>query len=66
MHAAVFWINSFPAADGISDTISPHATLTVKKLRFSRHCFPEFGEYIDTDKEGDNCMEVCKLEDLSL
>jgi len=57
VYATTFWLNSFPAADGISDTLSPRAMLTGTKLHFSRHCLLEFGEYVHTHEDGDNSME---------
>ena len=38
LYATVFWINSFPAYDGISNKIIPQDMLTGIKLCFSHHC----------------------------
>lgn len=36
--ATVFWINSFPAEGGISDTQSPRELVTGRKIDFNKHC----------------------------
>ena len=66
VYSEVFWINSFPAADGIYDTISPWAMLTGKKLRLYFHYLLEFGEYFHTNEHGENSMEARTLESLAL
>ena len=64
--AELFWINSLPAAYGISDTISPQSMLTVTKLRFSHHHLLKFGDYFHTHKDGYNSMEDCIIYALAL
>jgi len=53
---AVFWRNSFPPEDGISDGLSPRAIITGIGIDFNRHCKFEFGEYVQTHEEHDNSM----------
>jgi hypothetical protein len=41
---AVFWLHSFPRADGVSDHMSPREIMTGQKLDYAQHCRFEFGE----------------------
>ena len=52
----VFWLNAFPAADGISTTLSPRTIVTGQTLNYDRHCTYDFGEYVQTHEEHDNTM----------
>lgn len=54
--AMVFWLNSVPANDGVSDTISPRTLLTGQKIDYNRHCRLGFGAYVQTHEEHDNSM----------
>ena len=38
-----FWSNSFPASGGISDTLSPRATVLGSTIDYTTHCKLEFG-----------------------
>ena len=51
-----FWLNSFPPADGISDTISPRALVVGTNIDYGKHCQLEFGTYVQTHEEHDNSM----------
>ena len=42
VYAEVFWINRFPDADGVFDTISHQKILTLLKLHLSHHCILKF------------------------
>jgi hypothetical protein len=53
---STFWLNSFPAHDGISDTLSPWAILVGSHLDYAKHCQLEFGAYVLTHKEHNNSM----------
>jgi hypothetical protein len=53
---SVFWLNSFPALDGISRTLSPRAIVTGSNVTYDRHCRLEFGAYVQTHEEHDNTM----------
>jgi hypothetical protein len=46
----------FPAADGISTTISPHTIVAGLKLDYAKHCHLEFGMYVQVHEEHDNSM----------
>ena len=54
---AVFWLNSFPALDGVSATQSPRELVTGKRLLEKRHVRAEFGAYVQTHEEHDNTMQ---------
>ena len=53
---SVFWLNAFPAQDGISNTLSPRTIVTGRTIDHNRHCKYEFGEYVQTHEEHDNSM----------
>jgi hypothetical protein len=54
----VFWLNAFPVADGVSDTLSPRYLMTGKHLDFNKHVQIEFGAYAQTHEEHDNSMQA--------
>lgn len=56
IYYCVFWLNSFPARDGISDTLSPRAIITGSHIDFNKHCKLEFGAYVQAHEEHDNTM----------
>jgi hypothetical protein len=53
----VFWLNTFPANDGVSDTISPRTIMTGKRINYAKHSQLGFGSYVQTYKEHDNSMQ---------
>ena len=55
--AAVYWLNAFPAFNGISDEQSPKTLVTGQQLDYNRHCKYEFGQYVQTHEPHDNSME---------
>jgi hypothetical protein len=46
VYYSVFWLNSFPAQDGISNTLSPRAIVIGSHVDFTKHCKLEFGAYV--------------------
>jgi hypothetical protein len=56
VYANVFWLNMFPAVDGVSDSISPCGLIAGLKLDYNKHCRMEYGTYVQTHKEHDNIM----------
>jgi Reverse transcriptase (RNA-dependent DNA polymerase) len=56
IYCANFWLNCFPAADGVSDTLSPRAIIDGTTIDFTRHCKLQFGEYVQTHEPHDNSM----------
>ncbi|MHA7927606.1 MAG: reverse transcriptase domain-containing protein, partial [Marinobacter sp.] len=53
---AVFWLNSFPHPEGVSQAISPRTILTGQQLNYHHHCRLEFGTYVQVHDEHDNSM----------
>ena len=56
IYSCVFWLNSFPARDGVSDTLSPRAIVTGSEIDFNKHCKLEFGAYVQAHKEHNNTI----------
>jgi hypothetical protein len=57
---AVFWLHSFPRADGVSDHMSPREIMTGQKLDYAGgHCRFEFGEHVQTHEEHDSSLTPC-------
>ncbi len=54
VHLSVFWLNTFPASDKVSNTLSPRAIIIGSKVDFNNHCKIEFGAYAQTHEEYDN------------
>jgi hypothetical protein len=52
----VFWLNSFPAEDGISPKLSPQAIVIGNLIDYNKHCKLEFGTYVQVHEEHDNSM----------
>jgi hypothetical protein len=53
---AVFWLHSFPRADGVSNHMSCREIMTGQKLDYAWHCRFEIGEYVQTHEEHDSSM----------
>jgi hypothetical protein len=51
-----FWLNSFPANDGVSETLSPRELVVGAKIDDVKHCKLEFGSYVQTHEQHDNSM----------
>ena len=64
--SAVFWLNSFPHANGVSHTISPREVVTGLRIDHNKHCKYEFGEYVQTQEEHTNGMEPRTIRALAL
>jgi hypothetical protein len=56
--AAVFWLNSFPIDNGVSNHMSPRTIVTGHKVDYAKHCQYEFGEYVQVHEEHDNSMSA--------
>ena len=48
---AVFWLNAFPVAGGVSQDLSPRTILTGQQVDYKRLCCYQFGEYTQTHEE---------------
>jgi hypothetical protein len=46
VYFAVLWLNSLPAAAGVSDKYSPWEIVLGRKLNFEKHCKTTFGSYV--------------------
>ena len=55
---AVFWLNVFPAAGGVSKDLSPHTILTGQQVDYNRLCRYQFGEHTQTHEEHNNSMNL--------
>jgi hypothetical protein len=55
--ACVFWLNMFPPNDGVSPTLSPWALMSGFTLDYAKHCWLEFGSYVQTHEDHDNSMQ---------
>ncbi len=55
--ASVFWLNMFPASDGVSGDLSPRALVVGMKLDCNKHCRLEFGSHAQVHEEHDNSMQ---------
>ena len=56
VYASIFWLNSIPANDGVSDRLSPRSIMVGSVLDYHRHCRLEFGSYVQVHEEHDNTM----------
>jgi hypothetical protein len=56
IYYSTFWLNSFPPADGVSETIRPRAIVAGMQLDYAKHCKLEFGTYVQTHEEHNNTM----------
>ena len=52
----MFWLNSFPAAGEISDTLNPRIIIVGSTIDYAQHCRIEFGTYEQTHETHDNSM----------
>jgi hypothetical protein len=46
VHAGNFWLNMFPAHDGVSASQSPHRIMTGQRGNYALHCGLQYGEYM--------------------
>ena len=53
---AVFWLNTFPAAGGASQQMSPRTIVMGQQVDYKRHCRFQFCEYAQTHEEHNNSM----------
>ena len=56
IYASIFWLNMFPAHDGISDTLNPQTLMTGYDLDYNKDCQLQFGSYVQMHEEHDNSM----------
>ena len=53
---AVFWLNVFPPASGVSKTFGPRAIILGSQIDYKRHCQMECGQYVETHEPTNNSM----------
>ena len=63
---AVFWLNAFPVAGGVSQDLSPRTILTGQQVDYKHHCRFQFGEYTQTHEEHNNSMNPRTVGALAL
>jgi hypothetical protein len=56
VYTSVFWLNSFPNHNGISQQYSPRTIVVGQHIDYNQHCQLEFGTYVQTHEEHDNSM----------
>ncbi|KAI2499082.1 Reverse transcriptase (RNA-dependent DNA polymerase) [Fragilaria crotonensis] len=61
-----FWLNSFPANGGISDTLSPRAIVVGSTIDYNNHVKLEFGQYVQTHEPHNNSMQTRTVGALAL
>jgi hypothetical protein len=66
VYSSFFWLNSFPSANGISETLSPREIVLCQSLDYTRHCQLELGTYVQTHKQHDNGMRARTMGALAL
>lgn len=66
VYNVTFWLNAFPALDGISTTISPRELVTGIRLDGMKHCVLPFGAYVQTHEEHDNTMATRTIGAIAL
>jgi hypothetical protein len=66
VYFSVFWLNSFPARDGVSTTLSPRAIVHGTNIDFAKHAKFEFGTYVQAHEEHDNTMATRTTGDIAL
>ncbi len=54
--SSIFWLNTFPSSEGISDTLSPRAIVGGTQVDYNKHCKLKFGSYMHTHEPTDNMM----------
>jgi hypothetical protein len=58
VHSSNYWLNMFPANDGVSSTLSPRRILTGQNSDYALHGQLQFGEYAQVHESHDNSMST--------
>jgi len=66
VYFCVFWLNSFPAKDGISDILSPRAIVHGTNIDYNKHAKLEYGTYVQSHEEQDNTMATRTIGAIAL
>ena len=54
---AVFWVNTFPHPNRVSNTMSPRTLVTGRTVDHNKHCKYEFGQYVQVHDQHNNSMQ---------
>jgi hypothetical protein len=63
---AIYWLNSFPHPNGVSEHLSPRTIITRQMVDFNHHCKFKFGEYVQMHEQHDNSMAPCTVGALAM
>jgi hypothetical protein len=68
VYFAVLWLNSLPAAVGVSEIYSPRKIILGHELDFTKHCITPFGSYLKAhdDPTITNTMHLCTFPGIFL
>jgi len=66
VYAQVFWLNSFPADNGMSRTESPRLLVSGVGIDYNLHCKLECGSYVQTHEDHGNDMKPRTIGALAL
>ncbi len=68
VYFAVLWLNSLPAAAGVSEKYSPREIVLGCKLNFDKHCKATFGSYVEAHEDPTitNTMHSCTFPGIFL
>jgi hypothetical protein len=58
VQASVFWLNTFPSDDDVSDTPSPRDLIVGRKIDFNKHCRIQYRTYAQVHEDHDNTMDT--------
>jgi len=58
VHSSNYWLNMFPANDGVSATQSPRRIMTGQSSDYLLHCKLQYGEYAQVHESHDNSMDT--------
>ncbi len=68
VYFAVLWLNSLPAAAGVSKKYPPCTIVLGHELNFTKHCKATFGSHVEAhdDPTITNTMHLCKIPGIFL
>jgi hypothetical protein len=59
VYFAVLWLNSLPAAAGVSKKYSPRKIVLGRELDFNKHCKATFGSYVEAHEDPTITKTMC-------
>ncbi len=66
VHGSNYWLNMFPARDGVLSTQSPQRIMTGQHCDYHLHGQVQFGKYVQVHKFHDNTMATCTTGAIAL